>query len=75
MKLFLILCASVLLYAKDIFLVNTKKCQVFFNENNSSKIYLKGYCDFKDPLKSIDKIIASSLYDKTTSQKRKKLLN
>ena len=47
---------SLTLFAKDIYLVDTPKCKVYFSENDNTQFYEKGLCRFKNTDIMIDNL-------------------
>ena len=47
---------SVATFAKSVYLVDTPKCKVYFDESNRSRIFVKDFCELEEPMHVIDNI-------------------
>ncbi len=52
--------SAISLSAKNIYMVDTKSCQVYFEENNKKEVFVKGYCQTRT-IKEIDRVYNRSL--------------
>jgi len=55
-KSVLILLFSGMAFAKSVYLVDTPKCKIYFDNANKSKIFIKDFCELEEPLSVIDNI-------------------
>jgi len=53
---YILVLLSVSLFAKDIYLIDTQKCKVYFNDKNTSQIFIQDICELRNKNTVIDKI-------------------
>ncbi len=56
MKIYLLMLIVINLYAKHIYLADTQKCKVFFDDENISQIFIEDFCKLENKNSVIDKI-------------------